>query len=148
MDNHGNIAAGCRERSRGRRLSWSVFIIGCLLVLSLLPSCSPRIVERIVYHRDTTEVHHRDSIFFRDSVYVIERTKGDTVFIEKYKDRYIYRDRWRDSVSVREIRDTTLVEVEVEKSLSFWQKSKIGAFPWLVGALLLSLLWIFRRFFV
>ena len=35
--------------------------------------------------------------------------------------------------------------VQVEKPLSWWQKSKIGAFWWLIGALVLCLLWIFRK---
>lgn len=146
MDNHEDIIpTRCRERSAGRRHSWSVFIIGCLLVLSLLPGCSPKVIERVVYQHDTTAVHHRDSIFFRDSIYVKEWLKGDTVYIEKIKDRYIYKDRWRDSVSVREVHDTTTVEVKVEKNLSLAQKAKIGAFPWLVLAVIALLAWAFRK---
>ena len=42
--------------------------------------------------------------------------------------------------------DSTAIEiVEVEKPLSPIQKAKIGAFPWLVGAVLLLLLWVFRK---
>ena len=70
--------------------------------------------------------------------------KGDTVYIEKYKDRYVFRDRWRDSVSVREVHDTTAVEVK--KNLSWAQKAKIGAFPWLVLAVIGAALWTFRKY--
>ena len=120
---------------------------GALFVLLLVScaGCSPKIVERIVVQHDTTTVHHRDTTFRRDSVYIREWMKGDTVYIEKYKDRYIFRDRWRDSVSVREVHDTTAVEVKVEKNLSWAQKAKIGAFPWLVLAVIGAALWIFRK---
>jgi len=121
-------------------------ILFCITFVGLLSSCSPKIIERIVVQRDTTVVHHRDSVFRRDSVWMKEYVKGDTVFIEKYKDRYIYKDRWRDSVSVREVHDTTSVEVKVEKPLSWAQKAKIGAFPWLMLGLIGALLWIFRKF--
>ena len=122
------------------------------VVLILLPilsaGCSPKIIERVVYQRDTTVVHHRDTTFRRDSVYIREWMKGDTVYIEKYKDRFVYRDRWRDSIRV--VRDSAVVEhikeVKVEKPLSWSQKAKIGAFPWLLLALIGAVLWIFRKY--
>lgn len=117
-----------------------------LLLTVLCASCSPRIIERIRVEHDTLTVHHRDSLYLKDSVYIREYLKGDTVFIEKYKDRYIFRDRWRDSVQVREVHDTTAVEVKVEKSLSWAQKAKIGLFPWLLLAVIGLLLWTFRKF--
>jgi hypothetical protein len=74
--------------------------------------------------------------------------KGDTVYIEKYKDRFVYRDRWRDSIRV--VRDSvaveTIKEVKVEKPLSWSQKAKIGAFPWILLALIGAVLWIFRKY--
>jgi hypothetical protein len=78
-------------------------------------------------------------------VYIREWMKGDTVFVEKYKDRYVYRDRWRDSIQLREIHDTTAVEVKVEKPLSAFQKAKIGLFPWLLLALVALAAWTFRK---
>ena len=36
-------------------------------------------------------------------------------------------------------------EVKVEKPLSKWKSFKLGAFWWLLGCLVLSLLWIFRK---
>lgn len=35
--------------------------------------------------------------------------------------------------------------IEIEKPLSWWQSFKIGAFPWLCGAILLLLAWTFRK---
>ena len=120
------------------------------VVLFLLPilgaGCSPKIVERIVVQHDTTTVHHRDTTYHRDSIYIREWMKGDTVYVDRFRDRYIFRDRWRDSVSVREVHDTTAVEVKVEKNLSWSQKAKIGAFPWILLALIGAVLWIFRKY--
>ncbi len=115
------------------------------LLLVLLAACSPRIVDRWHTEYVVQNVHHRDTVVTRDSVYIREWMKGDTVYIEKYKDRFVYRDRWRDSIQVREVHDTTVVEVKVEKDLSWAQRTKIGAFPWLLLTVLGLLLWTFRK---
>ena len=121
---------------------------GALFVLLLVScaGCSPKIVERIVVQHDTTTVHHRDTTYHRDSIYIREWMKGDTVYVDRFRDRYVFRDRSRDSVSVREVHDTTAVEVKVEKPLSWSQKAKIGAFPWLLLTLIGAVLWIFRKY--
>lgn len=36
----------------------------------------------------------------------------------------------------------------VEKPLSWWQKFRLGAFWWLVGAIVIALIWIFRKVIV
>lgn len=124
-----------------------VFFISFILVL-LLPACSPKIIEKVRTEYVYQDVHHRDTLVTRDSVYIREWMKGDTVYIEKYKDRFVYRDRWRDSVRV--VRDSvaveTIKEVKVEKPLSWSQKAKIGAFPWILLALIGAVLWIFRKY--
>lgn len=113
-----------------------------------LPGCSSlwKARESIVIQRDTVAVHHRDTTFRRDSIYIREWVKGDTVYVDRFRDHFVFRDRWRDSVSVREVHDTTTVEVKVEKNLSWAQKSKIGAFPWLLLAVIGLLLWTFRKY--
>lgn len=151
MDSFNNIAsAGCHRKGRGRTLlSYTVLSITIfpILLLTVLPSCSPKIVERVVHQSDTTVVHHRDSIFHRDSVYVKEWTKGDTVYIDRFRDRYIYKDLWRDSIRI--VRDSvaveTIKEVKVEKPLSWWQKARIGSFWWILAGLVACLAWIFRK---
>lgn len=113
----------------------------------LVVSCTPKIVERIVVQHDTTMVHYRDTTYRRDSVYIREWVKGDTVFVDRFRDRYVYRDRWRDSITIQ--RDSfaveTVKEVEVEKPLSVGQRTKIGCFWWLVLALTILGLYAFRE---
>lgn len=128
---------------------WALFFLTGLLFATLLAltGCSPRIYERVVTQRDTLYRVQRDSVAVlqRDSVFV--REKGDTIYIYREKVRYrdrvkvdtIYRTRV-DSVAVERIK-----EVQVSKPLSFWQRVKIGAFWWLSVAVLLLLLWTFRK---
>ena len=135
-----------RHHRGGDRWTLSVYILFIGIILQAVSACSPKIVERIVVQRDSLQVHHRDSIFTKDSVFIRVWMKGDTVYVDRFRDKYIFRDRWRDSVSVREVHDTTAVEVKVEKNLSWVQRAKIGAFPWLLLALVGALLWIFRKY--
>ena len=119
-----------------------------VILLTLASSCSPRIVEHIRYQHDTTYVVKRDSVRFYDwdSIYI--REKGDTVY--KYVEKWRWRDRVRVDTFYRTRVDSVAVErekiVEVEKPLSGWRKWQIGAFWWLCGAVVLLLLWIFRKF--
>ena len=114
-----------------RHVSEICIAVFCLLWLE---GCTPRVITQIRVERDTTYItnHTRDSVYFRDSVYVKELVKGDTVYIEKY------RDRWRDRV--KEVHDTTVkyqllrdsvtveIPVRVEKKLSVAKKFKLWAF--------------------
>ena len=128
-----------------------VYLIGFLLAVMLMclfcTGCSPRIYERVIVQHDTTLVVRRDSVKFydRDSIFVKE--KGDTIY--KYVEKWRYRDRVKidtfyrvrvDSVAVERI-----VEVPVSVPLSWWQSLKIRAFWGLLAAVLLLLLWVFRK---
>lgn len=133
----------------GERVALSFIpIVFFILVLLSLPACSPKIVEKIKTEYVYQDVHHRDTLVTRDSVFIREWMKGDTVYIEKYKDRYVFRDRWRDSVSVREVHDTTAVEVKVDKPLSWSQKAKLRLFPWLLLATLGLTAWTTKKWWL
>lgn len=132
--------------------SWMrwVFYIGLVLTLLAMltfAGCSPRIYERIVTQRDTTYIVKHDSVTFydRDSIFVKE--KGDTIY--KYVEKWRYRDRVRVDTILRARVDSVYVdrikEVQVAKPLSWWESAKIGAFWWLLGALIVLLLYVFRK---
>ena len=129
-----------RPHHRGSRPSghyqYTLYSFAVSLFLVFLTGCSllrPRETVRTVH--DTTTVHHRDSIHFRDSIYIREWMKGDTVYVDRFRDRYLYRDRWRDSIRVKV--DSVAVErtkeVKVERPLNAWQRFRIGAFWWLLA---------------
>ena len=122
------------------RIGIIVFFVTLMLVMSIVCSCStPRVGERIV--RDSVYIDRlkRDSIYQRDSIYII--VKGDTVF--KYQYKYSYRDKLvRDTVAVVR-RDSIPYPVEVSKyvarKLSWWQTSLLwsGVLAWLLIILML-----------
>lgn len=141
MDNSSHIG------KPGRGISiLLVFIL--LSSFQALPGCSPKIIEKVKTEYVYQDVHHRDTLITRDSIYIREWLKGDTVYVEKYKDRYVFRDRWRDSISIKEVHDTTTVEKKIERELTAGQKMKINSFWWLLVGLILSLLWIFRKYWL
>ena len=115
---------------------------------ALVTSCSTiRYVDREVVIHDTTRVVKVDSIwnYQHDSVFVKE--KGDTVY--KYVEHIRYRDRIKvdtllkvrvDSVTVESIK-----EVQVAQPITWWQKFRQVAFLPLLLAVVLLLLWTFRK---
>lgn len=115
------------------------------LVLFSCFACSPRIVEKIRVEKEYIDRIQRDSIILRDSVWQKEYIKGDTVFQDRFIYKYIYRDKFRTDTLIREVHDTTQVQVPVEKKLSFSQKAKINSFWWLLAAVIGLLAWTFRK---
>lgn len=108
-----------------RAVMWAALI--CLVCMAA--SC--RTIERVevpVPIHDTTYVYHNthDSVFVENLVK--EYIKGDTVFKEKVKTKYIERLRVDTMFSYKEVP----IEIEketikyVEKKLNWFQKTLIG----------------------
>lgn len=118
----------------------SFIITMCLVCVG----CSPKIIEHEVVKHDTTYIEklRRDSIYMHDSIYVHEYTKGDTVYRERDRWHYAWRDRLvhdslyfvkTDSVFITKTR-------EIEHPISGWMWFQIWAGRiaiFLVGLLLI-----------
>lgn len=95
-----------------------------LIASVLLTGCKTKYVAVPEYHQVFVEKHdtlvHRDSIFEKDSVYIVQN--GDT--INTYRTKILYRDRWRERVVYRDsVRtDSIRVPYPVEKKLTYWQE--------------------------
>ena len=95
--------------------------------LACLTGCKTKYVTVPEYHQVFVEKHdtlvHRDSIFEKDSVWMV--ISGDT--ITTYRTKILYRDRWREKIVYRDsLRvDSIRVPYPVEKKLTFWQKTWI-----------------------
>lgn len=130
-----------------RFLTCAITLIVILLIAIMASACSPRVIETIHVQHDTTYIQkvQIDSVYKRDSIYV--KDKGDTVWIYKelWREKYKYL---RDTVAVVRV-DSVAVErekiVEVEKPLTKIQSLKMGAFWWLLGAVLALGGWTLRK---
>lgn len=131
----------------------ALMAVVALIAATLLCGCGRKTgyvpAESASYRADTVRLvtERRDSVFRLDSVFVLQ--KGDTVVINRY------RERWRDRREV--VHDTTVAvradtirvpypvekTVEIEKPFPWWSKLLM-----LVGILALSVAvaWLARKF--
>ena len=114
-------------------LLWMLIILLAGFVLIGLGACrSVRYipVESVRHDSVVTILHHRDSIYQHDSVFIKE--KADPVLIERW------HTRWRDRVSHDTLymskTDTIRVPVPVERKLSKSERTYITIGKWSVGA--------------
>ena len=127
-----------------------VLILGLLSVVLLVGCTTTRYVPVPSVSVDSVYVDRwlRDSVYLYDSVFVNQWKKGDTVFIDKMVTKYKYRDRWRyDTISVLRA-DTIGVPYPVEKSLGWWEKTRLYSFPLLVAVVVVLsfiIVWLVRR---
>ena len=86
-------------------LSMATILLACV-------SCSSTKSMPVVQSNDTTSFIQRsarvDTVYLRDSVFVSEKMRGDTVYLTRVE----WRDRWRTRVE----RDTVM-DVQVEKEV-------------------------------
>ena len=118
-----------------------------------------KVVEKEIVKRDSIYITKVkvDSIFERDSIFVDRYTKGDTIFVDKYKYVYRYKDKVRvdtlwvfgiDSVVVDSTKTITITK-EVEKPLTWWKKLKqdIGgiAIGVLLSVIIAFFIWLYYK---
>jgi hypothetical protein len=103
-----------------------------LVLLVLLVPVGCRTTEYITVPEVHTEYVYRDRVdtsYVKDSVYIREQTKGDTVKVVEYRYRDRYREIWRtdtiiqqDTVSVvhTEVVEKTVAKMNSLQSAFFW----------------------------
>lgn len=133
---------------------WLVWLFLAICVVMSLTSCSRKVylpVEHTVYRTDTlrTTALRVDSIFVRDSISLIQR--GDTILIEKYRDRFRYINRTdtlyrvkTDSVAVKEPYPVEVVK-EVAKPLAWWQQTLMWLGVGCVASLIIFMYIVLRK---
>ncbi len=99
-------------------------------------------------YKDRVQVEMRvDSVFQRDSVSVF--INGDTVRIEKWRDRIKYRDREvHDTLTVVRT-DSVAVPYPVERKLTRWERAKMDLGGVAMGgvaiALCIAVIWLIKK---
>ena len=122
------------------RNTWRIFLTevtgGLLIVLaitflaSLMGGCKTVERENIVIKNDTVRIYsqHKDSVVYRDSVFVHLYERGDTVYHVTERWNVRYNDRVRVD-TVYKVRDIAQQSKEVEEKKEPWYQK---AFPWLL----------------
>ena len=125
-----------QERNEITRLSfWGILALSAMLWCVLLASCSS--VKYVPVETVRTEYRTRDSIRYdsiyqRDSVYLM--FKGDTVY--KYKEKYLYKYLFLNKTDTVIKTDSIQVPYPVEKKLTKWQAIKIELGGWAFGVII------------
>lgn len=133
-----------------------IIILATIVVLTGCKTIEYVPVETVTTKVDSIYINkvQVDSIFERDSIFINQYTHGDTVYRDKVKFIYRYRDKLRidtlhhwhvDSVLVKQTRI-----IEVEKPPNKWQSFLhylgIFALATIVVLLVIGILWLIRRF--
>lgn len=107
-------------------------LIIAALLITLTASCTKRIyvpVESV--HTEYIDRHSIDTLLLADSIHVSERRQGDTIFIEKWRERIVYRSKaTADTICLTDsVPMPYPVEVikEVEKPANRWQRALMWA---------------------
>ena len=137
-------------------LALCLMLVGCKTI-EYVPI--EKVVEKEIVKRDSIYITKVkvDSIKEVDSVYINTYIKGDTIYQDKYKYVYRYKDKIRvdtlwvfgiDSVVVDSTKTITITK-EVEKPLTWWQKLKqdIGgiAIGVLLSVIIAFFIWLYYK---
>ena len=115
-----------------------------------LVSCKTKYIAVPEYHEVIVNKHDtlmtRDSIYERDSIYIIK--SGDTV--TTYRIKYVYMDRWRDRVVYRDsLRvDSVRVPYPVEKKLGLWDRTVLAVAKPIIALVIVALALLLIRYLI
>lgn len=125
-------------------------ILLLLFVLMSLTGCKtvkfvPVPEYHTLYKMRVDTVQRWDSVYFRDSVYIA--VKGDTVYLTKTHWRERFRNVYHIKADTVMQLDSIPVPYPVEKPLTKWQRWKMDAGGWAMGAVaVLVILFVVRLF--
>ena len=127
--------------------------MGMAIVMAILSGCSTKKVAltdsttRIEIRHDTIykTQYLKDSTQRKDSIFVERFVIGDTVYLNKYKEIYLYRDRAKTDTFYKVKTDTIYKDREAVKTIEKTKKRFNFGDVILFGIGLLSLLWLGRE---
>ena len=141
---------GNEDLHRDGCLPMLVWWLAAGLDCALLGSCKTKYVTVPEYHEVIVNKHDtlvtRDSIYEKDSIYIVK--SGDTV--TAYRDRIYYRDRWRDKIVYRDSikTDSVRVPLPVVTNKVRWQDkvAYIGTGIFISLVIIIGLVIVIRHF--
>lgn len=114
------------------------YIIAILPILAIWSCRSVKYIPVETVKHDSiyvSKIQH-DSVYQRDSIYVLDR--GDTVYVNVYQ--YLYKDRIVIDTVYSVKTDSIKVPFPVEKELTRWQQIKLELGGWSFGFIICFLL--------
>lgn len=151
------------EQYDDRDLVWKTAMMGCmgyvlgivagLIFAAMLAGCTTTRYVPVVEHRTDTVLVNRtahDTVSIRDSVYVNQWQRGDTVWVERVKWKTVWENHTAHDTVYKSRTDSVPVpypvEVEVPAGLTWWQKLKIDIAEIVLAALAIAgTVWIIRK---
>ena len=141
---------GNEDLHRDGCLPMLVWWLAAGLVCALIGGCKTKYVSVPEYHEVIVNKHDtlvtRDSIYEKDSIYIVKN--GDTV--TAYRDRIYYRDRWRDKIVYRDSikTDSVRVPLPVVTNKVRWQDkvAYIGTGIFISLVIIIGLVIVIRHF--
>ena len=120
-----------------------VYIIILLILAACFTSCRTQYipVESVRTEYKTRDSIRIDSIYQRDSVYML--VKGDTIYQYRYK--YLYRYLTTNRTDTILKHDSIPIPYPVEKQLSRWQTIKMELGGWVFVLVIILILLIIGR---
>lgn len=125
-----------------KRLLYIIIVLATAICVVSCRSIKYVPVETVRTEYKTRDSIRFDSIYNRDSIYVL--VKGDTVYQYKYKYLYKYQYLNRTDTVIRV--DSVQVPYPVEKQLTRWQSLKMELGGWAFGLVIAFTLVIVGRF--
>ena len=121
----------------------------CIMIVGCKTTYVPIEKEVVKYDSIYITKVKVDSIKEVDSVFVNTYIKGDTIFQDKYKYVYRYKDKLRIDTMLVERVDSVYIEkpIMIEKQLSWWQKFKQDIGGMAIGIVLILLLYFAYKIF-
>lgn len=117
-----------------------------ILIITLAAICSAcRSLKYVPIEKTVTKTEYRDryvkdTTYQRDSVFIETRLKGDTVFVNRFKEKHFYHEVTRtDTMAVC---DTVTIPkiVTVEKNSTTWQKVLMETGKWTIVIIIIALI--------
>lgn len=130
------------------------YLLTAFLVTTFLLSCTTTKYVTVpeVHYRDSLVVRYQhDSIFTRDSVFVNQWTKGDTVFRDRVRVQYLYKYLTKTDTLAVVKRDSVPYVVEkvttVNKYLTHWYDQICRRFTLavLIAAAAIIVAWLVKK---
>lgn len=103
-------------------------IVCCALVVVCVACKSPSVVTQGNANQHITALHTHDTVVVRDSVFVSEKMRGDTIFLTRTQ----WRDRWRTRI----VHDTVIKTDSIVRVIEHPPRKYVpGFYKWCTGLL-------------